>query len=254
MLDRRNPLQSKSALGRSRSALFGRQDYVIEADGRWRGEVSPVEHWGPVNLPSTHSTTNPQSYSTRLSKRLEEKADHYYALGVAYFREGEFPKSRDYFQLVRQLEGDHPRAFVAIVLVSVHRDDINTAVMSLIRAIRRAKSLDDLRIEWKDFYAKEQNFRRVLDSVNLRAKSGAKANKALNLMLAYYSFLNDDLNTAIAEAKAAEEQATLGAPAEVGSDLNPGAGRGDPLRVAAKRLGELLVAARDQGGAPGGGG
>lgn len=251
MLDSRNLLRSHSTLGRNRSALIGRQDYVIEADGRWRGEVTPAVK-SPANLPNTDATTKPRSYASRLSERLEEKADAYYRLGIAYFREGQYPRSRDYFQLVRQLENDHPRAFVAIVLVSLQGEDINTAVTSLVHAIRRAESLADLRIEWEEFYTKEQNFQRVVNSVNLMAKSGAGTNKALNLMLAYYSFLNGDLNTAIAEAKAAEEKAMSGAPEKVISDLSSGTQYKDPFATAAKRFSEFLMAARDQGEAPDG--
>ena len=254
MLDGRNLLRSHSMLGRSRSALMGRQDYVLEADGHWRGEVSLVESSGPVNLPSTDATTNPQTYSSRRSERLKEKADQYYRLGIAYFREGQYPRSREYFQLVRQLEEDRPRAFVAIVLVSLQGGNVNTAVMSLIRAIRRAESLADLRIEWKEFYAKEQDFQRVLNSVNVMAKSGTRTNRTMSLMLAYYSFLNGDMNTAIAAAKVVEEQAASRAPANMGSELNPGQQHENPFAAAAKRLGEFLVAARDQGGAPDGGG
>jgi hypothetical protein len=250
ILDRRNLLQSHSELGRSRRTLIGRQDYILEANGRWRGEVSLAESSGPAGLTSTDATTDPRSYSSRISERLEKKADEYYRLGIEYFRESQYPKSRDYFQLVRQLEDDHPRAFVADVLVSLQGGDVHTAITSLIHAIKRAESLADLSIEWKEFYAKEQDFLRVINSVNVAAKSGAGLSKSMSLMLAYYSFLKGDVNTAISEAKVASEESTRGAPANVAFELDSDRRRENPLVDAAKRFGELLVETRDQGGAP----
>lgn len=249
MMNRHNLLRSNSELARNRSALIGRQDYILEANGRWRGEVSPLESSDSVNVLNAERAAAPLNYSSRLSAQLEEKADRYYRQGVASFREGQYPRSRDYFQLVRQLEDDQPRAFVANVLVSLQGSDVNVAVTSLIHAIDRAESLDDLMVEWKEFYVKEQDFRRIVNSVNVLAKSGDGTNKAMNLMLAYYSFLNGDLNTAIATAELAEGQTTGGAPANTDSDQKSA----NPLTAAAKRFGEFLVAARDQGKAPEGG-
>lgn len=254
MMDRHNLLRSDSELARNRSALLGRQDYIREADGRWRGEVSSLESSDRVNLPSDERTMTPLNYSSRLSAQLEEKADQYYRKGVESFREGQYPRSRDYFQLVRQLEDDRPRAFVANVLVSLHGSDLNIAVTSLIHAIRRAESLADLKVDWKEFYDKEQDFQRIVNAVNVKAKSGDGTNKAMNLMLAYYSFLNGDLNTAIATVELAETQTAGGAPANLDSELDSNQKPVNALSAAAKRFGEFLVAARDQSEAPEGGG
>ena len=134
--------------------------------------------------------------------------------------------------------------------MSLHASDVTTAVTSLIHAIHRAESLADLRIEWKEFYAKEQDFQRVVNSVNVRAKSGAGTNKSMNLLLAYYSFLNGDLKTAIAATELVEEQATGGASASVGAGQDSDLRQTNPLAAAAMRFGELLVDTRDQSGAP----
>jgi len=253
MLNRRNHLRSYSELGRRRDGFIGRQDYIREADGSWRGEVSPISSPNPISLPRANAATDPPSYCSLLSDHLKEKADQYYKTGLSYFRKGQYSRARDYFRLVRQLENDRPRAFVANVIASLQGNDLQSAIMNLVHAINRAESLADLRVELSEFYLINQDFQRVLNAVNVMAKSGSGTNKSLSLMLAYYSFLNGDMITAVAEAEAAEKQATKDARPGNGPQLTPSERSKDPFATAAKRFRDFLVAARDQAKAPDGG-
>lgn len=250
LLDRRNLLMSRSNLGRSDSVFIDRSDYLRDASGKWRGRISSIDATKAVQAVPRGSATQAASYPTMLSERLKKKADEYYTLGGAYFREKQYARSQDYFGLVRQLEPERPRAFAAGVIVAYQRLEFNSAVMSLIHAIKKAETLDDLKIDWKGLYTSRQEFGKVVESVNLMAKSSSNS-QAANLLLAYYAWLNGDANTAIAAARAAELSGPTASAASAGAEIGLDRRGNDSLSEAAKRFHELLTKAKARGQAEG---
>ncbi len=196
LLIRRNLLKSRSILAERTAERVGRKDYIRNEEGRWRGGLP-----GAVDPKSAMSRvrrmeSNDSQYISVLTQRISKKSDAYFELGAVYFRNGKYLKSREYFKLVHQLEGDQPRAYVADVLASYELKDLNTTLTSLIYAIERAESLDSLKLDRKQFYPSDLRFQQVVDSVVILAKSANSARKTA-LLLAFYAWLNGDYNTGI---------------------------------------------------------
>jgi len=208
IFDQRNLLRSRSPLGKQATAVIGRYDYLPrKTDGpRSDSNLRPSNDEPSVQMPG--------HFDEHLANRLEKKADDYFELGIAFFRSRDMIQARNCFEIVRDLQRDRPRGFVCDVLTSYERRDYNQAISSLIRALERAETLDDLKIdrfierlyEGSDFEEKQRKFRRTVESVNLFVKSQSEPS-LVNLLLAYYAWLNGDLGTAISAIKVAEGSA-----------------------------------------------
>ncbi len=218
MLNSRNLLRTRSELGLGYTSLLGRHDFVRDASGRLRGDVS---RWLPNEVPEHMQSVDPMApmdnrLTTKLEDRLARKADELFDRGMAYFRNQDLHSARDCFGIVRDLERDRPRAYIADLLVAMGKRDYNRATVSLIRAVDRSETLDDLRIDGflEKFYAygeegdlrsAKREYQRLVDSMNHLAKSNPSA-RHLSALLAYVRWLNGDLDTAISAARAAEEK------------------------------------------------
>ncbi|MFQ5412189.1 MAG: hypothetical protein ACE5EC_07815 [Phycisphaerae bacterium] len=197
ILIRRNRLRSRSILAEHAAAPIGHKDYVLNEEGRWRGSL-PVEVDPRLAIPRVkRMETLDTRYASMLTRRLDQKADVFFELGLVSFRAGKYLKSKEYFKLVQQLEAEKPRAHAAVVLASYEQKDLNTALMSLIFAFERAETLEALDLDIKRFYPSDQRFQQVVDSVVILAQS-ANSEKHTALLLSYYAWLNGDLNTSIA--------------------------------------------------------
>jgi tetratricopeptide (TPR) repeat protein len=149
-------------------------------------------------------------FEDALADRLDKMAEENFELGMTYFRDGNFLLARHHFDMARDVWRDKPRCHIATMLVAYEMSDTNQAVNELMQALRMAKTLDDLKIEdfLDKFYAgddpdkKRQALSRTVDSVNMFAQAvkDAPAAPAANMLLAYYSWLNGDLVTAVSAA------------------------------------------------------
>lgn len=194
LLESRNLLKGRSRLAKRSTALVGRQDYVLGEDGGLLGGAIGVK---PLRLDvGTEPTTGTAgaTYTDGLAERLKSRADAYFDLGLAEFRDGKYIEARQHFGLVAQLEPNRSRAFVAAMIASYQRADFSTASMNLVLAVKKAESLEDLRIDWRLFYSSHAKFQTVIDSINLIARSEGSA----GLLHAFYAFLNGDLRAAVA--------------------------------------------------------
>lgn len=217
MLNSRNLLRTRSELGLGYTSLLGRHDFVRDGTGRLRGDVS---RWLPNEVPEHMKSVDPMApidnrLTAKMEDRLSRKADELFERGMAYFRNGDLHSARDCFGIVRDLERDRPRAFIADLLVAMGKRDYNRATVSLMLAVDRAETLDDMRIDGflEKFYAygedgdlrsAKREYQRLVDSMNHVAKSNPSA-RHLSALLAYARWLNGDLDTAISAAQAAEE-------------------------------------------------
>lgn len=245
LLDRRNLLSPRSVLGNESSELTGRCYYGKDDQGRWLGEVADdVDPEEAVRrLQAIENSTAP-SYEDRLEASLADKADEYYRLGLFYFQQGQYLKARDRFELVRQLEPNKTRAHLAGVLVAYQRGDFASATVSLVSAIdeKRCKSLSDLWVDPFRFYPDRRGFQTAFKQLSQAARSGV-ASAPVQLLFAYYAWLNGDMNTAIASAELAE----AGLQAELNRKTNgPSRLAAEDRTTYAKRFREMLIEARDK--------
>jgi tetratricopeptide (TPR) repeat protein len=189
--------------------MIGRQDYFPAAfEQRYDSlHLQPTHGDGP---PQASAAGKSDGYGENLGAILDGKADENFELGIAYFRNGDHRRAKHCFRVVKTLEGDRPRAFVADVFVAYETRDYNRAVLSLRRALERSEALSDLKIDGfiDRMYQgspeeKRRAFRRTVESVNLDVKSRPGAPR-LNLLLAYFAWLNGDVATAISAASLAE--------------------------------------------------
>lgn len=244
LLVRRNRLKSRSILAERTAERIGRKDYIRSEEGRWRGGLAGTVDPQSAVMSVRRMKSNNAQYTSVLTQRISKKADEYFELGAVYFRNGNYLRSREYFKLVHQLEHDRPRAYVADVLASYEQKDLNTTLTSLIYAIESAKSLDSLKLDRRRFYPSDLRFQQVVDSVVILAKS-ANSNRETSLLLAFYAWLNGDLNTGIT---AADDLIRI---LEKDEDS---AHRADKLLTLVKRFRSFLIEARDAPAASAAGG
>ncbi len=245
LLNRRNLLSARSVLGSESWTLLGRQYYRKDDQGRWLGEVAAdVEPAEALRRLQAVTETTVPSYEDRLEARLGRKADEYYRLGLFFFQQGKYRKAGEFFDLVRQLEPDKARGYVAGVLVSYQRRDVASAHSSLVLALdeKRSKSLSDLWVDPLRFYAKRRAFQTTFKQLSRDAES-ARSSTGMQLLFSYYAWLNGDMSTAIGSARTAE----AGLEAEISRQAKARGRFVHKDRASyAKRFREMLIEARDK--------
>ena len=220
ILDQRNLLRARSPLGRTGTAFLGRYPSVLE--------TSAPPAAGPISEPAVVTTEPgaekppPVTFEDALANRLDKMAENNFEFGITYFRESDYPRARHYFDMARDVWHEKPRCYLALTLVAQEMGDTNQACIELMQALKMAKTLDDLRIDnfLDRFYAgddldkKRQALNGAVDQVNMKAQQMMKdtpAAAAWNLLLAYYSWLNGDLVTAVSAADKAARALPEGA-------------------------------------------
>lgn len=201
MLEQRNLLSVRSKFGKmvSRTNPYAELPEPSEIEAEKTIPADPLLAPGPMSH---------MEYIDHLSDRLAQQADEYYELGMAHFRKGDFLKAKNYFAMDREVNREHPRGFLADVLTAGERRDVNRAYASLILGLRRAQSVDELKIDKAAFFPDERRFERTLSIMNVVANQSPDQPAGYALM-AYYSFLHGDVGaTRAALNKARELSAT----------------------------------------------
>jgi hypothetical protein len=209
-LDDRNLLRSRSPLGTRSTALLGRSTLSIPLPTPLP-TATPVERRRSLPVTGGLELSEPEKYEDILERRLEQKTRENFEVGIAYFRNRDPLKARHYFELTEHVWADRPQPYIGGMLASVELGDFSRAMTDLLRALDRAETLGDLVIpdlidrfyEGEDHEERLEVFRRRVDSINILVNSQAGASR-LALLLAYYSWLDGDVSTAIS---AAEESA-----------------------------------------------
>ncbi len=207
MLERRNLLSVRSPIARKASSSIGRNLMPTGIDpGQGTFTFLPPRQISTTN-PSTLSSTQPDThYQDVLAGRLSRMAEEYYVSGARSFTKKQWITARNYFDLVRELEPDKPRANIALTLVATQRAEFASAWMHLLKAVGSAQTADDLRVNVSQFWANPDELRKTREEVN-RAAQKFPDYGAIAGMLSYYSFLIGDLGTA-ADAVANAEKNT----------------------------------------------
>lgn len=225
-------------LGSRAAAGIGRYDYLPDESGRLRGDIGRWRDSLVLPLAASKAAEFTE-FETDPAVRLAKKADEYFELGIGYFRNRDLIKARHCFERVKDLQRDRPRAFIADVFVAYDKGDHNRALLSLLRALERAETLEDLKLDrfierlykGDDYEEKQRAFKRTVESVNLFVNS-RKSTPLMKVLLAYYAWLNGDLNTAIAAAEIAA------------------GGAGDQPVPQIEKFRKLLIEAKDGAAAP----
>lgn len=156
-------------------------------------------------------------YEDQLKRSLRRQEADYYAKGVEYFRQGKLRQAAASFSSCKTLDGANARFYVANLVVDYERGNNNSAVIHLLKALRHAETLEDLRIVVEDapstgakgFYLRDDRgsmFANTVDRANVSANlaTGDGAGYA-HLLLAFFAWLNGEVSTAIHAAELAEK-------------------------------------------------
>jgi tetratricopeptide (TPR) repeat protein len=209
-LEQRNLLKPRSLIAKRVAARAGRLDYLPDENGDWRGAVSPRAERdfrpAPVPPPSVAPTLN-----DRMADDIKQQAEEYFELGLANYRAGRLNEAADCIALVKEIERDSPRGFIADVFIAQSSQCYFRAIMSLHRAIQNAKSLDDLKIDrfiermypGDEVDDQRRAFRREVEVLNLLVNQNPEISQPF-ILLAYYAWLNGDFGTAVSAAEKAE--------------------------------------------------
>jgi len=203
-LDRQNLLSVRSPLAKKTTSTIGRNDFVTDAEtGQMFGDYSRIEKLAEsVKTPVNPEKADDGKFQDAIVRRLEAKANEYYDSGTAAFRKGKYINANGYFDLVKEVESDKTRPYLAKVMVGTQREDFLSAHVNLLRAIDLAQDLNTLKIDTSKFYRPE-DFRRRVELMNLKA-SRTTENAYASLLQSYYLWLNGDIETAISTAAVAE--------------------------------------------------
>lgn len=208
MLERRNLLSVRSPIARKASSSIGRNlmPTGIDPGPDTFTFIPPMPT--STNSPATQSSAPPDThYQDVLASRLSRMAEEYYASGSSSFTKKDWISARKYFDLVRELEPDKPRANIALTLVATQRAEFASAWMHFLKAVDVAHSADDLRVNVSQFWANPDELRKTREEVN-RAVQKFPEYGAIAGMLSYYSFLIGDLGTAADAVANAEKNTT----------------------------------------------
>lgn len=192
LLDRRNLLSPRSALATRSVSYLGRN---LVTDVPVEETVAPLAGHVAAST-AERPAAAPVPTLDLLFESSPNKADKYYELGVQAFRKGDYISAASYFDLDRDLHYDQARPYLAGLLTAYQHQDFHQAYNLLRTGLKRAKSLDDLKLDRNVFFEDLRDFTRAVNDINIWAKSQQDV-PAPSIILAYYSWLNGDQATAI---------------------------------------------------------
>jgi len=149
-----------------------------------------------------------RDFDNAMAERLRRRYDEYSVQGLAYFKQKNYIRARDCFDICRGLDRKNPWPYAMDTFVAMETQEFSRAANSLVGAVTRARSLEDLKLDVKLIYGDELDFEKTLNSASNLASADAKDEtgkriKAGQLLLAYCAWHNNDLPTAVSAAQAA---------------------------------------------------
>lgn len=156
----------------------------------------------PVKLPT---------YQDFLEARLKQRAEEAYENGLGYSRiydplemtksADALIRSRNYFEMYRDVERDQAKPYFAIGIVSFLNKDYSRAYSSMRDGILRVHTAEDLKIEKDRFFKDSSCYRELFDSASTFCS--AMNDKAFTaVVLSYTAFLYGDMGTALSSVDA----------------------------------------------------
>jgi hypothetical protein len=197
MLGQRNLLAPRSPLAAKSVSSLGR-NLVTQPDGLSGSNGFPSVLSQPAGPGAPHTPSS----SEVPEAALRQPTSDYYAMGLAKFRDRDFIGASGYFDLDSDAHYDQARPQVAGMIAAYKNTNVFQAYFRLLAAIRRAKNLDDLKIDKASFFPDPRDFERTLNDINIWAKTFPDSTGA-NMILAYFSWLNGDRTTMLSSVDAA---------------------------------------------------
>lgn len=158
----------------------------------------------PLSIMPDEEGASLRAFDDEMAIRLKKKYEEFKAEGLSYFRQRNYVGARDRFETCRGLERGNPWPYAIDTLVALESGELSRASNSLIAAIDRAKSLDELTLHVKDLYVSPLDFEKTLNIASNQASlDGDGQVKLGNLLLSYCAWLKGDLPTAVSAAQLA---------------------------------------------------
>lgn len=139
-----------------------------------------------------------------LTRRLNKQYVNYELEGLAHFKERNWIRARDCFDICRSLDRKNPWPLAIDTLVALETNDVSRAVNSLVNAINRIETLEDIKLDKNSLYGEAHEFEKTIDTLNLMASNDPTGQPQFgHLLLSYCAWLNDDIATAASAAQTA---------------------------------------------------
>jgi len=217
---------------------------AAERANRSTGLVFPTE----TNAATDHETS-PASRTDAYFDRGTAAFRAALAEDDAVIRANLMADAHDAFDIMTQIDIDAPRGYLALAITQYAQENYNTALMHLVMGLKRADSLAEADIGRERFYDDDEAWQRLLDTLNLDARS--VNNARLILLYSYFLFLNGDYQTARTQAEQAKkllEDAIQQTTRDEGAEaLEEAEKRIDYARRFSDMLGEKLKAPTEAG-------
>lgn len=204
LLESRNQLTVRSKLAENSLASMSRIGYFKE-NGLGTGDTEEEPMLVSFSTATTQETEG-MPFSDRMSMRINSRADKYFELAAGYFREQDLLRAKSYLNLVREVDRDSPRGYLADVIVAYTSADIYRAYNSLLLGVNRCKTADDLTIDRAAFFKTVSDFRAVYDSSTLLARNHPEQTTP-RMLMAYFAWLAKDTAVAISTLEPLAETA-----------------------------------------------
>ena len=164
-----------------------------------------IKPMAPIESTDSVVFTSSTTYEENILANLGKKQKEYHEAGLAKFVEGNYGMARSYFELIRDLDPDSAKPYVATFIASFARRDYNRAAANLGEGLKRFKTLEDILLDKDRFFPDPQVFARMFDQANLNARTNNDQFGGSELILAYIAWLYNDNSTALNALEAAEK-------------------------------------------------
>ncbi|HWL93470.1 MAG TPA: hypothetical protein VNT79_08030 [Phycisphaerae bacterium] len=214
----RNLLHARSPLASRSMSLVGRQDYVIR-DGEWAGALNSeflpyqsalartgsaldddaTKHHDPIPTGAAGRDLGGPSLTPLndlLEARIRERAEAYRRRGVEYFRQGDYLSASQYLELHKYSNPDDSQAYVALLLVAFQQEDVNQTIVCLTHALQRMTRLEDVWLDWREFYEDGDAFAANLERLSIAAR-GHGSSPHSSLIVGYFQWIHGDISEAL---------------------------------------------------------
>ena len=172
-----------------------------------------------------------RAYDNAMFERLNNKHQEYRNDALRFFKEKNWIGARACLDTCRSLDRKSAWPLALDTLVALEMREHGRAFNSLLGAVTRARTLDDLQLKKIELYGDSRNFEKILDEVNFLASQDESGKvQAGRLLLAYCAWFNGDIATAAAEAQtAAKSMSASESLADASKDVQRFAAQLKPL-------------------------
>lgn len=196
-----NLLRPKSALGQ----ILASSEMAIYDAAPIQPSHTAAPNPNPLMLTPEEEGAPLRAFDNAMAERLRKKYEEYKAEALKFFTARNYVRARDCLDICRGLDRKNAWPCAMDTLVAMQTRDYSRAFNSLLGAINRAKSLEDIKLDIDLLYGDKLDFEKSLnDASNLAsATTSDKVQPAGQLLLSFFAWHNKDLPTAVSAAQSA---------------------------------------------------